>query len=153
MKTTRAILGTTVLGLGAAATGVLAASPAQAAPAPAKLCSISYANPNVPFLKAASTASAIGQGGGALTVKLATDANDIAGYAQTLKVTWANLTTGLSGSSDDVTATVKGKRTVLTLPDLQTGSGKVALVVGVTNHGIIPQSPTNGDCSATVTVA
>ncbi|MFW0784309.1 hypothetical protein AAFP35_07275 [Gordonia sp. CPCC 206044] len=131
-----------------AAIPALVATPASAAPAATQLCSISYPNPNLMALYASSVATAESAGTGRVTLRLVTDAKSIIGYRQQFRVVWSNLDTGKSGVAN-TTARVAGSRTVLSLPPITTGTGRITAVLGTTNTGALnPQAITNGDCVA-----
>ncbi|KAA0018537.1 hypothetical protein [Antrihabitans cavernicola] len=139
-----------VLGCGAvvgAVVGVAGVGVADAAPA-TQLCTINYPIPNAFSVQASSVASA-SSANGFVDLTLHTNAKSYLGYEQTFRVSWANIDTGFSGY-ENVVARVSGPDTVLSIPHIETKSGHVYFVLGVTNHGIA-QTYTNGDCTVDYT--
>ncbi|MEE3848808.1 hypothetical protein VZC37_00585 [Gordonia sp. LSe1-13] len=143
----------TVAAAGLTATGIGAVAAPSAAAAPTTtLCSFTYPNPNLPLIWAESTASAIPTAPGKVTLRLTTDSRSFIGYSQQFRVTWANLDTGFSGVAN-TTARVVGSETILSIPDVATASGRVALVLGAMSTGTLnPNSVSTEDCSAEYTV-
>lgn len=141
------------LGSGALLASSLTASPAEAATT-TDLCTATYGNPNViPLqLNAETAVTATSDGSGAVTLKASTDAKSILGYKQDISITWANLDTGKNGV-ESATKRVVGPDNEITLPDVATAPGRIALVVTVGNTGSLnPDAVTNGQCSGEITV-
>ncbi|MEU0502627.1 hypothetical protein [Nocardia sp. NPDC005998] len=109
------------------------------------LCTMTYPTPDDFSVRASSEASAVSDHG-SFDLTLRTDSQSQTGYEQKFSVTWANLDTGRSGQSD-VTARVQGHDNVLSIPDVKTEPGRIALVLKTFNHGT-GQNYTNGECSA-----
>lgn len=142
----------TVLGI-AAAFVALGATPAVSA-APAEpgdsLCTMTYPTPDDFSVTASSATFAAAAGTGTVDITMLTDARSDVDYEQKFWLSWANLDTGRSGQ-DQVIARVQGPDNVLSIPGVATEPGRIAFVLGATNHGS-DQNYTNGDCSAEYTV-
>ncbi|MFQ6395718.1 hypothetical protein ACLMAJ_19910 [Nocardia sp. KC 131] len=115
------------------------------------LCTITYPTPDDFSVQASSDAFATSNSSGMLELKLHTDARSETGYEQKFSVTWANIDTGRNGQAD-TTAKVQGPDNILLIPAMATKPGRIALVLGVFNHGS-DQNYTNGDCSVEFNVS
>ncbi len=142
-NTARTAIAVSALGLGAAVLPAAVSAPAQGATT--QLCSFTYANPNLFVIQASSTASATQIGSDTVTFTLKTNSMSLLGYQQTFRVTWANLVTGKNGGGD-VRKRVVGSANTLTVPNLKTGKGRIALVLAAANTSSIGPGSTNGDC-------
>ncbi|MFD4368601.1 hypothetical protein [Rhodococcus sp. NPDC058521] len=91
---------------------------------PTALCSI-----EIPVTSTTQVDSA----DGVVDFQLHTDAKSDIGYDQTFRVTWANLDTGRSGS--ETVTRVQEPDNTLTIPDVATSPGPLALVLGIADHG------------------
>lgn len=130
----------TIVFVGALASGLVTGT---ANAEPTALCNIVYPNPHDFEMPVTSTTQADSTDG-VVDFQLHTDSKSDLGYDQTFRVTWANLDTGRSGT-ETVTARVQGPDNTLTIPDVDTAPGPLALVLAVNNHGT-DQNYTNGDC-------
>ncbi|PXX69328.1 hypothetical protein DFR70_1021017 [Nocardia tenerifensis] len=110
----------------------------------AKLCTMSYPVPEEPFTKPAATDVFAISSNGVIDFTVHTDAGSDNAYDQKFTVTWANIDTGKSGVAD-TSARVQGPDNTFTVTGVATKPGRIALHLGVFNHGE-GQLYTNGEC-------
>lgn len=143
-----AFAGCTALGIALTGGAVAHAAPSY------QLCTFTYLDPsNIDApMRPYSAAWVTPTGEGHLDAELwSYPAYPEPGFNQRFSVTWANLDTGLSGSASTEPVHVDGERTILSIPDIATGAGRITFVFGAANDdgGL---TTTNGDCSAEHTI-
>lgn len=119
------------------------------------LCPIRYPVPDDRQVTAVSEVS-VGPGNpGAFLLTVHTDSKSAAGYDQRFSLSWNNLDTSESGKIQTGYIRVQGADNVLTLPEVETGPGKIFLELSAQNQGIGEYSDkrTEGGCFTEYTVA